>query len=345
MSETYPDRAQWMTGRYGLMNHWLFPGVLPERLPGAASIEEACERFNVERLLEDFALSGADWLIFTLGQNTGRYCSQNAVIEELCGPDHCPSRDLALEIAQGLHRLGKRFVAYLPCEVAANQTLHAGFSWNTVEGSDQVGFQQLYTRAVAEWAQRFGSLLDGWWFDGCYTWPVFHNSYMDWELWLAAARAGNPQAAVAFNDGSFCVGSTQPVFAGLDYLSGEVEMLVQGRVRLGRAGDPPPTHLPVGRFVSRTRVQWHALLPVDCFWGHGNPPPTWLPEHRYHEVEAGRPNPPMELPVYTDLELGTFLKESLEAGGAVTLNVGIFQEGHYGNETVRQLQRIKRSIY
>ena len=224
--------------------------------------------------------------------------------------------------------------------------LHAGFGWNTVEGSDQVGFQQLYTRAVAEWAQRFGSLLDGWWFDGCYTWPVFHNSYLDWELWLGAARLGNPEAAVAFNDGSFCTGSIQPVYGGLDYLSGEVEMLVQGRVRLGRAGDPPPTHLPAGRFVSGTQVQWHALLPVDCFWGHGNPPPTWLPEHRYHEVadgyirEAGHPNPPMELPVYTDLELGTFLKDCLEAGGAVTLNVGIFQEGHYGIETVRQLQRM-----
>ncbi len=75
MSETFPDRAQWMAGRYGLMNHWLFPGVLPERLPGAASIEAACERFNVGRLLEDVEASCADWLIFTLGQNTGCYCS------------------------------------------------------------------------------------------------------------------------------------------------------------------------------------------------------------------------------------------------------------------------------
>jgi hypothetical protein len=344
MNENQPDRAHWMAGAYGLMNHWLFPGVLPERLPGAATIEEACARFNVERLLEDFALSGADWLIFTLGQNTGCYCSPNSVIEELCGPGHCPSRDLALEIAQGLHRMGKRFIAYLPCEVAANRTLHAGFAWNTVDGSDQVGFQRLYTQAVAEWAQRFGELLDGWWLDGCYTWPGFHNSYMDWDLWLGAARSGNPEAVVTFNDGAFCVGNTQPVHSSHDYLSGEAEMLVQGRVRLGRAGDPPPTHLPAGRFASGTRIQWHALLPIDCFWGHGNPPPDWLPEHRYHEIQTGSPNPPMELPVYSDLELCAFLNDCLEVGGAVTLNVGIFQEGHYGKETVNQLTRIRNKL-
>lgn len=53
------------------MNHWLLPGVLPETGACAKNLDEAVDRFNVDRLLEDFVATSADWLIFTLGQNTG----------------------------------------------------------------------------------------------------------------------------------------------------------------------------------------------------------------------------------------------------------------------------------
>jgi hypothetical protein len=301
------------------------------------------DAFNLGRLLEDFEASGAEWYLFTLGQNTGNYISPNAVIEALAGPGHCSRRDLALEIARGVHALGKRFIAYLPCELAANTSLHAGFHWNTREGTDQAAFQKAYTAAVAEWALRFGSLLDGWWFDGCYTWPIFHSQGMDWDLWNAAARAGNPAAALAFNDGSFCIGRLQPVIPELDYLSGEIEMLIEGRIRLGR--DPEPaTHLPEGRFLPGTRCQWHGLLPIDCFWMHGGQSPTFLPGHAYRAVPSGSVSAPMEPPVYSDDELRRFMRACLGAGGALTLNVGLYQEGWMGRETLAQLARIKAKM-
>jgi hypothetical protein len=334
------DRTEWMTEGYGLMNHWLYPAVLPEKNTPARSLDEAVDQFNLDRMLADFAQSGADWLIFTLGQNTGYYISPSQVIDELAGPGHCSRRDLALEIAQGVHHLGKRFIAYLPCELAANTTLQAGFAWNTVDGTDQAEFQSRYARLVREWAERLGTLLDGWWFDGCYNWSIFHNSHMDWDLWLNAARAGNPLAAVTFNDGSFCVGNVQPIFTGHDYLAGEAEMLANGRIRLGRSGNPPPTHLPKGRFAPGTNTQWHTLLPIDCFWGHGNPPPDWLPGHPYHPVDPHKIHFTMEPPIYPDQELKAFLDACLDVGGAVTFNIGIFQEGHYGKATLEQLKRL-----
>lgn len=337
-------RTDWMAGHFGIMNHWLYPGVLPENGNPARSLDEAVDQFNLDKMLAGFLESGAEWLIFTLGQNTGCYVSPSQVIDTLAGPGHCSSRDLALEIARGVHQLGKRFIAYLPCEVAANTSLHSGFAWNTSEGTDQAEFQRRYCNLVSEWACRFGDLLDGWWFDGCYPWPIFHNSFMDWGLWLSAARAGNPQAVVTFNDGSFCVGNIQPFYTGHDYLSGEAEMLVEHRVRLGRSGQPPPTHLPTGRFVPGTLVQWHALLPIDCFWGHGNPPPAWLPGQPFHPIPPAANSAPMELPVYSDQVLGTFLQSCLSKGGAVTLNIGIYEEGHYGEATIQQLARLKKNI-
>ena len=335
------NRAAWMAGHYGLMTHWLYPGVLPEKAKPARSLDEAVEGFQVDRLLEAVEAAGAGWLIFTLGQNTGFYASPNPVIEGLAGPGHCSQRDLAREIAEGLHRMEKRFIAYLPCEIYANTSLHAGFAWRLEEGTDQVEFQRRYTQAVAAWAERLGSLLDGWWFDGCYPWPYFHNSRMEWPRWYAAARQGNPQAALAFNDGSFCVGSLAPVASGQDYLSGEAEMLVGGKIRLGR-DEYRRTHLPEGQIISE--VQWHCLLPVDCFWGHGNPPPAWLPDNPYQAIDPAAYSidalAPMEPPIYGDAELGGFLHACLSVGGAVTMNVGIFQEGNLGPATIEQLKRI-----
>ena len=354
-----PDRAQWMSGHYGLMVHWLYPHVWPEKGAPVSDLDEAVNRFNLERFLQDFSASGADWLIFTLGQNSGCYASPNSVIERLAGPGHCSQRDLALEIAAALHRLGKRFIAYLPCEVAGNTTMHQGFAWNTQEGTDQAEFQRRYLTAVREWAERFGPLMDGWWFDGCYQWPIFHSRYMDWPAWFEATRAGNPQRAVSFNDGSLCNGLMQPLHADQDYLSGETEVLIGGRIRLGRPEtpqlraygalahtlpEPIPTFLPEERFVPGSICQWHSLLPVDCFWGHGSGCADWLPADLYHFLDPNLRAAPMEPPLYSDDELAGFLSNCLKVGGAVTMNVGIYQEGHLGQETVQQLARLSKRL-
>lgn len=311
------DRAHWMSGHYGLMVHWLAPGPPAEHGPTVHDLNTAVDRFDVPHFLHDFAQTKAQWLIFTIGQNTTYYCSPNATLDRLAGPGHCSHRDLVLEIAQGVHTQGKRFIAYLPAEVDAPEVLHEPFAWNP---ADQSEFQRRYCAFIREYAQRFGKLLNGWWFDGCYTWPVFPNSARHWPLWTAAARAGNPAAALAFNDGSLCCGNDQPIAPDQDYLSGETEVLRDGKLQLGRQADAP-LYLPTSRFCEGTRCQWHSLVPIDAFWAHGKPGP-------------------MEPPRYTDQDLDAFLHNCLSVGGAVTLNVGIYQEGGLGTETLVQLQRI-----
>jgi hypothetical protein len=348
-----------MAGHYGIMTHWLYPGILPEKSQPAKTFEDAVNQFQLERFLKDLTATGADWLIFTIGQNSGFYASPNSVIDQFAGPGHCSKRDLVLEVATEVHRLGKRFIAYLPCEVAGNQAMVEGFAWNAREGTDQAEFQRRYLEAIREWSERFGALMDGWWFDGCYEWPIFHSKFMDWPAWFAATRLGNPYRAVAFNDGSLCNGLTQPLTADQDYISGETEVLVNGRIRLGRPEtpqllaygalartlpEPIPTFLPETRFVPGTQCQWHCLLPIDCFWGHGSRFADWLPEELYHFLDPGLTAAPMEPPMYSDDELAGFLGHCLKAGGAVTMNVGVYQEGYLGQETVRQLERIKQRV-
>jgi len=229
-------RAAWMhTGAYGLMVHWLMPGIAPETEPGLSDFDSAVERFDRERFLADFAVTGADWLILTLGQNTGTYISPNATLERLAGPGYCAQRDLAREIAQGVVGLGKRFIAYLPSEVSHQSVaVQEAFGWRA-DDPTQALFQQRYCAFVRDYSLAFGPLLSGWWFDGCFLpLSLFPPRLFDWPTWAGAARAGNPDAALAFNDGSLCVGVSVPISPIQDYLAGEVEVLHAGKIRFGR---------------------------------------------------------------------------------------------------------------
>lgn len=345
-------RNQWMKGKYGIMVHWIAPYYdrtkknktpLPEKGVLKSDLNEAVNGFDVNRFMKDFDQSGAEWLIFTIGQNTGTYASPNSVIDSLLGPGHTPKRDLVLEIAQAVKKKGKRFIAYLPCEIRINESLHKGFAWNKELNTDQAEFQRLYLKAVREWAVRFGKNLDGWWFDGCYSnHPIFDNKYMKWEAWYDAARAGNKDAVLTFNDGSYLVSIIKPPMPEHDYLSGEQQAIIDGKLRLGLKKEGPELYLPKTAYVEGTQCLNHTLLPIDGYWAHGNGiSPDWT-NFPYKPIYTSTPDG-MEPPIYTNEQLQQFMKNYTGIGAAVTLNVGIFQEGHIGKLTLKQLQDLKKS--
>ncbi len=328
------SRARWMAGKYGLMVHYLPPELYTRAGRKISDVDRAVDSFDVAGFVRDFERTGAEWLIFTFGQNTGFYCSPNAVIDRYAGMGHCSQRDLMLELAQALDARGKRLIGYLPCEVNANPSLHAGFGWNTLPGTDQGTFQMRYLEAVRFWAEKFGSLLSGWWFDGCYTWEVFHNKHMQWDCWFLAARVGNSEALVTFNDGCFCVGHPEPIRSGFDYFAGEVAALYRGKAWMGKNFD---TFTPAGASApGDPECLQHCLAPIDAMWAHNTPVGDWLPEWA---TLTQRPAP-MEPPAYGDGELMTLLGDFCGQGGAVTFNVGVFADGGMGPETVAQLERL-----
>jgi hypothetical protein len=316
-------RTAWMMGRLGMMCHWIAPGPAPEKGAPVTDLNRAVDAFELDHFLQQFAASGASCLVLTIGQNTSYYASPNATLDRLAGPGHASRRDLMLEIAQGIHRQGKRFIAYLPGEIKAPEVLHKPFAWNP---ADQTEFERRYTSFVREYSVRFGKLIDAWWFDGCYTWPDFPNKVRHWPMWIDVARAGNPDRPVAFNDGGLLNGVIAPPTPLQDYYSGECEGFRDGKVVLGR-GDKTSLFLPSGRFVEGTDVQFHVLTPIDCGgeWWHEKPGPM-LP------------------PRFTDAELFPPVLHTLKAGGMVTLNTGISQEGHLGAQSVAQLKRLSRMV-
>ena len=143
-----------MRGRWGLMVHWLYPQTASRSGTPPPSFDDTVDAFDLDGFLADFAATGADWMMFTIGQNTGYYAGPNAVLDRLVGPGHGSRRDLVGEMAAGLKRLGKRFIPYLPSEVAAQaDEVRAGFAWDP---ADQSEFQRRYTDFIRDYSLRLG---------------------------------------------------------------------------------------------------------------------------------------------------------------------------------------------
>jgi len=306
---------EWMqTGPFGVMVHWLKSTAGLNETSDLES-DRPFDEFPVERFCREIADTGAKWLIFTIGHNSGYFCAPNAVMERLA-PGHCARRDLFGEIADCLAGHGVHLIGYLPSEMAGSQrVLQEAFGWNA-DPVDKSEFMRNYTEFVREYALRYGRRLAGWWFDGCYdrrrTKHTYGNSRFREVDWFGAIRAGNPDAVVAMNPGC---NTFQCVFEEEDYLGGETSNLTV------RPGTP----------LCGGRQQWHALTPIN---GRGSP---------YHAWGHNKPGP---LPGnrYTFDDLLNYVYDCHISGGAVTLNVLISMEGIMPDETLGQLTQITQRI-
>jgi hypothetical protein len=326
-------RARWLAeGSYGVMVHYL---VSPEGKTPAEktkALNRIIDGFDLDLFIRQFEASRADWLIFTVGQNTGYYNSPNSYLDRIL-PGRTPRRDLVLEIGQRLAALNKKYIAYLPAEVwIQSAEVQTAFAWNP---ADQTEFLKRYLEFLRAYSLQYGTLVHGWWFDGCY--DEIHQGKWDWSEWLCAARAGNPEAIVAFNDGAFCVGREKPLTPLQDYHAGEVHLLEDGKIRfdfldekkavvvggkLRTPGREPQFYMPTGQFVDG--VQWQALVPLDSTFN------------------GAVPN---EFCRYSVEEMIKFTRACKAVNGAVTFNAPIEVTGEIPAQTFAKIQQMGETLF
>ena len=324
-----PNRAEWMAeGSFGAMTHYLIQpqGATPEER--TADLNRIVDHFDLDGFIAQIEESGADWLIFTLGQTTGYLCSPNAYLDERA-PGLTPHRDIVLEIAQRLSGLGKRLILYLPSEQNADPVIRAALQ----DGTE--GYTGRYFEFLRAYSLKFGRLHHGWWFDACGPHP---DGY--WQEYMAALRAGNPDAVVAFSGAEFCSGGPiDPVCRMEDYHAGEIHLLEDGQIRrdflppggdivvtperkLRLRGQEARTYMPDGPFLDG--VQWHCLLPLDLTFN---------------------PAVPNQFCHYTDRELLGFVRNVKRVGGAITINVPIeVDTGRIPEDSLAALARLGRNL-
>ena len=301
-----PNRAQWMAkGSFGVMTHYLIQPKGATPAEKAADLNRIVNSFDLDGYIRQIQETGADWVIFTLGQTTGYLCSPNAYLDKMA-QGITPQRDLALELGRRLHKIGKKLILYLPSAESADPAIKAALKAGTA------GYDSRYFNFLREYSVHLGKMCDGWWFDAC---GAHADDY--WLEWIAALRAGNKDTIVAFSGAEFCCGSSiKPISKFEDYTAGEIHLLEDGRIRrdflqpggdiivadgkLRLRGREVRTYMPDSQFVDN--VQWHGLLPLDLTFNPAIP-------NRYCS--------------YSDKELFGFVEAAKSVGGAVTINVPV----------------------
>ncbi|MFA6293035.1 MAG: alpha-L-fucosidase [Victivallales bacterium] len=309
----------WMReGPFGVMVHWT-SRIMPQSGTPEPDWNTRVDSFPVEEFADTLLRVGAKWLIFTCGHCGDAFCAPNSAIERYF-PGHCSSRDLIAELGSALHCRGLKLIVYFQTEIDhESEAMRIAFGWD-LDPRDKTVFQCRWMEVLRAYSEQWGFLVDGWWFDSCYdskekTFLRTHgagwdNSRFNVSEWFGAARAGNALVLVAMNSGvakdrHTCV---FPEFE--DYLAGESNDL---SIRPGN------TELQDGK-------QWHGLVWLDCFWGHFE--------------KSGIIEPPR----YSDDQLLDYLGECKRHKGAVTFNIGIYEDGTLAEATMAQLERLGRTL-
>jgi len=254
-------RASWMKdGRWGVMTHYLadWKTQTDHLNMNIAEWNRLIDGFNVEALADDLQRAGASWYQISLGQNSGYYLAPNPTYERMVGEGKCSRRDLISDLYNALHKRGIRLAVYLPSGAPnKDEKAVAALQWRNGAFPNRE-FQTKWQAVIRDWAERWGDKVSAWWFDGCY----FPNSMYrskeppNFESFAAAARAGNPNAAVAFNPGVvYRILSMTP---HEDFTAGEIDKPELVSVRRSANG------LMDG-------VQIHMLSFLGEKWGMGQP--------------------------------------------------------------------------
>ena len=243
--------------RWGVFTHYLFDTVGPPN----ATVQQwnaIVDGFDVEGLARQLKACGAGYYCITLGQNSGFFCSPNAVYDKCVGisPSKCSRRDLIADLYPALERQGIKLMVYLPSNAPDRDPIAVkALQWTNGPHRNRE-FQVMWEDVIREWSKRWGTKVKGWWFDGCYYADAMYRQPdpPGFATFAAAARAGNSQSIVAFNPGV-----TVPVIhitQHEDYTAGEIQDAI---------GIVCP-----GRWVGG--AQWHMLSYLGPWWFAGPKP-------------------------------------------------------------------------
>jgi hypothetical protein len=293
---------------------------------------------DADRLAGQLEEAGAGYLLFTVGQNSGHYCSPNPVYDEIVGrrPGLCSRRDLVADLSAALARRGIPLLAYLPSAAPCFDPLAIErLEWDPRRRTDPAKvpgrlerFQRKWEAVVREWSARWGKRVRGWWIDGCYR-PNLVYAFDDdpnFNSFAAALRAGNPESILAFNDGMPRL-PMRRVTEQADYTGGH--------------SDVRELYTKHPRWVEG--AQFHILEFLGEAWGAGTEPRypgEFLAAYiRYICAPEGYGIGPDS---FRGGKAFAYYKEGAE--GVVTLDVPISLSGQIPGAFIRALATVKRAV-
>jgi hypothetical protein len=301
-------RAAWMQqAKWGVMTHYLadWQARVNHLTMSVEQWNRMVDGFDAEKMADQLHAAGASYYQISIGQNSGYYLAPNAAYDKLTGiqPGKCSRRDLVADLYEALHKRGIKLMVYLPAGAPGqDKAAGAALEWRSGPYANKE-FQAKWEQVIREWSLRWGKKVDGWWFDGCY-WPNTMYRSPDapnFASFAAAARAGNPDAAVAFNPG--VVYRMLSITPYEDFTAGEIDKPEQVMLRRNSDGRIDGAQIQMLSYLGQT-------------WGMGDPR-------------------------FTTEQVVAFSKKIWQAGGAVTWDVPVALDGAIAPAFLEQLKALR----
>ena len=167
-------------------------------------------------------------------------------------------------------------------------------------------FSEINNEVITEFGQRYGKKVAGYWFDGWYQcFEEYPNvSFPDF---FKACKAGDPDRIIALNAWIYpAVTEWQEFWAG--ETASPVELPKNGTLERGPGEG----------------LRYQSLLIMEPYWVQEK---SEIPDPRFNADE-----------------LSKYIEDCMEQGGAVTINIGIYQDGSIGKKALAVMQEVKNRV-
>ncbi len=304
-AKTSQASTDWFVeAKYGVMFHF-DPNSQPRHGP-KQPYAEAVRDFDVNTFADMVEETGAGYVIFTLNHGHHNLNLWFAPIKswEKLHSGSTTKRDLVGEIADALDKRGIKLIIY----IASSSLLADALSSDSI--SDKEDAFDVHVEILNEMGLRYGKKLAGYWFDSWDRIPqMFTNAPVSFERLFKATKAGNPDRIIGLN---FWIFPDATLWQ--EYWAGEADEKLE------------PAK---GRYIEYDAgrgLQRHALFMLEDIWVHS------------------KPNSEMEEPVFTEEELISYVKQLTANEGVATINLGIYQDGTVGKESLELMQALRRAM-
>jgi hypothetical protein len=228
-------------------------GVMVHYLPAKGTLP-AVDQSAIARFADDLQKMGAEYFIFTLGQNNGQFIAPNQALVDLCPFARLnePAVDLPMLIGRALSKRGIGLVLYLPFRSPqGDRELMRCLGDGPEQTPTNSTFISNWSAVIRYWSLHYGTLAKGWWFDGVYN--TTGMSAKDWSVICEASRAGDKTRWLAFNAGEGLQRFDRVSAPCQDVMAGEMMDL--------------PTKASVQ--AASKDIRFHVLTPLTDSWGRG----------------------------------------------------------------------------
>jgi hypothetical protein len=360
-------QANKLQGKYGVFIHYLSntPDTIKPYVssrPGGLEKDKwdkTVNSFNIPNFVADVKKTGAEYVIFTIGQNSNNesnnyanYASPNKALDEAAaiatgnpqlasGGTITSKTDLVGNIADALKEAGIDFYVYFPQDSIYDEKKSIG-----ADGIErQTGWIAL--DAIKEYAAKWrgeGKKIDGWFIDGCYRTQApsrFGTPELakeNTDKLIDAAKTGNPNALVFCNSAALtfrywsdrqdAIGGEENFFHRLPDPSyalkndvNDSDQSYEGELKRQILD----TDKPLAPLVSG-KPQWHVSAPLGTTSGYGS---NSLNEFNFF---------------YDQSYLPQYVKKVKTLGGAVTIDIGITAEGSLDEQQLQVMDAVKSHV-